>query len=67
MIKPTSLWKVTYIPWEKNPIRSMNLFVVAETREEARKIAMEQLDKFLNLDAHVFTTKLVEGYKMGEE
>ncbi len=63
-MKEIKLFKFTYIPWDKNyPIKSIDLFIVAEDKKEAEMIALSNNYKFFEQDCNVIITEELQGYK----
>lgn len=60
---PITLFKFTYIPFEKDLIKSIDVFIVAENRKEAELIALNKTHKFFDLDHTVTVTEVLQGFK----
>ena len=64
-IKSITLFKFSYTPWEKGPIRSMDVFIAAETRKDAELIALSNNHKFFDQSTTVEVSEILKGYKQG--
>lgn len=57
------MWNVECIPWNKGPIRAMNIHIVAESRKEAELIVISQAHKFFDQDIRYIWNTPIEGYR----
>jgi len=60
---PITLYRFTYTPLGKSPIRSIDVFIEAESRKEAELIALDHSYRFFDQDNTVKVEKILEGFK----
>lgn len=64
MIEEVKLFKVSYFPNIKGPIRQVDMYVVAKDKDDARNIITENDYKFFDQDLSILITDLeLNGYQ----
>lgn len=60
---PVTMFRFTHKPTKKSSIRSVDVFIVAENREEADKIHFENIYDFFDQNMIVEITEVLQGFK----
>jgi hypothetical protein len=63
LVERIFMWKVECIPWEKGPIKSMTIQIVAKDRKEAELLVLDHAYRFFEQDMHYLWNESLEGYR----
>jgi hypothetical protein len=62
-IELITLFKFTYIPFEKGSIRFVDVFITAKDRKEAELIALEKNYEFFDQSCTVNVAEVLQGFR----